>query len=91
MAHRGRETCGMRIVSDHHDGLTELPVELGENRQNFLGRCGVEIARRLVRQDESGVGDDRAGDGDTLLLAAGKLARIVSQPVAQADQLPGRW
>ena len=34
-----------------------------------------------------GIGDDRARDGDALLLAAGHLARIVLGAVGQADDL----
>ena len=35
----------------------------------------VEIARGLVGQNQFRLIDQRAGDGDALLLAAGKLAR----------------
>ena len=45
----------------------------------------VEVAGRLVGQDDAHAGGEGAGDGDALLLAAGKLARIVPQPMAEAD------
>src|SRR3546814_4168737 len=44
-----------------------------------------EGAGRLVRQGQFRLGDGRAGDGDTLLLTAGKLARPVPGAVADAD------
>ena len=50
--------------------------------------CGVEVAGRLVGQDDVGVVDQRPGDGHALLLAAGELRGPVVEPVAQADQ-PG--
>ena len=38
---------------------------------------GVEIAGGFVGEDDFGVGDDGAGDGDALLLAAGELVGVV--------------
>ena len=43
----------------------------------------VEIAGRLVGDQDGGIGRERAGDRDALLLAAGELRRIVRQPVAR--------
>ncbi len=52
-----------------------LADELQELLEDALGGLGVEIAGRLVgEQDQRGVGDG-AGDGDALLLAAGQLGR----------------
>ena len=45
----------------------------------------VELAGGLVEQDQRRVGHDRARDGHPLLLAARELARVVVQPVVQAD------
>ena len=49
--------------------------------------CGVEVAGGLVAEQQIGVGDDGAGDGDALLLAAGELAGEVVEAVAEADEL----
>ena len=46
----------------------------------------VEVAGRLVGQQQVGLGDQGPGDGRPLHLAAGQLARAVLQPMAQADQ-----
>ena len=46
----------------------------------------VEIARRLVRQQQRGIAYNRAGDGDPLLLPAGKLLGQVVHPFFQAHQ-----
>ncbi len=51
-------------------------VELLEQLHDLLALVGVQIARRLVRQDERGLGDHGARDADELLLAAGELAGI---------------
>ena len=43
-------------------------------------------SRRLVGQDDVRVVDQRPGDRDALLLAAGELRGPVVEPIAQADQ-----
>ena len=45
----------------------------------------IQIAGRLVGQQQFRLVDERAGDGDALLFAAGKLGRLVIQPVLEAD------
>ena len=59
----------------------EVPTKV-ENRGR---RRRVERAGRLVAEDDLRVGRQSAGDGDALLLAAGKLAGVVVLPVRQAD------
>ena len=45
----------------------------------------VEVAGRLVGEDDLRAGDDGPRDGDALLLAAGKLVGVVAGAVGQAD------
>ena len=61
------------LVRDHDDG-DSARVELLEDRHDFDAGSAVEIARRFIRQQHLGVIDQRTRNGDTLLLAAGKLA-----------------
>ena len=68
---------GLRVVGDHDDGLAVLAVELLQQAEDLLGGLAVEVAGRLVADQQRRIGDDRAGDGDALLLAAGQLARLV--------------
>ncbi len=58
------------FMRDNHDGVTRL-VELLEQRHDFGAGLGVEIAGRLVGQQDGRVVDERARDGDALALAAG--------------------
>ena len=51
---------------------------------------GVERAGRLVRQQQLRIVDERARDGDALLLAARQLLRAVIEPVAEAHLLEPR-
>src|ERR1700729_665528 len=71
------------VVRDHQDGFAVFLGEAGEEVENFVGAFAVEVAGRLVAEQESGVGDDGAGDGDALFLSAGKLARVVIHAVAE--------
>src|SRR6266403_1792635 len=52
---------------------------------DFIGAFAVQVAGGLVAEEKGWVGDDGAGDGYTLLLSAGELARIVVHAVGEAD------
>src|SRR5438105_4526045 len=86
MAYEMRALGGVRVVRHHHDGLLELPIEPLEQRQHLLGGLAVEVPRRLVGHEDRRIGGDGPRDRDPLLLAAGKLARIVAHPVGEADE-----
>ena len=71
--------------------LFELRAEDLHQRENLVGALGVEVAGRLVGDDQFRVGDDRPGDADALLLPAGELPRPVVHAVRQADQVQRRF
>ncbi len=77
------------LVGDQHDGAP-FEVEVREDREHVLGGVRVEVAGRLVGEDQRGVGDDRAGDGDALLLAAGELGGEVVQRGWPCRRRPAR-
>src|ERR1700722_3921777 len=60
------------VVSDHKDGVA-FAMKLAEQADDGFLVGLVEIAGGLVGEDQLGMIDQRASDGDTLLLAAGKL------------------
>ena len=62
---------GLGVVGNHEDGLVELAAGLAEHLEDGVGVFGVEVAGGLVGKDDGGASDESAGDGDTLLLAAG--------------------
>ena len=76
------------LVGDQHDRAA-LRVQLVEQRQRVLGGDRVEVAGRLVGQDQRRVGDQRPGDRDPLLLTAGQLTGPVLDPVGQPDPVEG--
>ncbi|GAA0927677.1 hypothetical protein GCM10009558_040310 [Virgisporangium aurantiacum] len=74
------------VVGDVHrrqpEGLVQ-PADLGAHLQP---QFGVQIGQWFVHQDQCGFQDDGAGDGHSLLLAAGQLARELARLVLEMDQ-----
>ena len=58
---------------------------MGERANTCSDGARIEIAGRLVGQQDARRIGDRARDGDALLLAAGKLRRAVRQPILQPE------
>jgi hypothetical protein len=83
-----RVRCHLVLVRDEHDGPTRAvqPVEHGEE---LVGRPGVEVSGRLVGQDQCRRPDQCASHSDPLLLAPGKLVRLMVGPIVQPDKLQG--
>jgi hypothetical protein len=61
-------------VGDEHEGGVRFVGQLAQQAKDVFAAGGIEIAGRFVGEDERGPMDERAGDGDALLLAAGELA-----------------
>ena len=65
-----------------------LSASCCEQRHDFRAGFGIEISRRLVREQDGRLVHQRAGDGDALALAAGKFVGLVMNAVGQADVAP---
>src|SRR5487761_627690 len=76
------------VVRDHEDRVA-LAVKIAEESNHGLFVGFVEIAGRLVGKNQLGMIDQRASDGDALLLASGKLRREMREAFAQADAAQG--
>ena len=63
------------VVGDHDDGQPSLRVQLEEDVEDRPAGLRIEVAGGFVREDETRLRDQRAGDRHALLLAAGKLGR----------------
>ena len=74
-------------MGNHDEGQTEFLTGLEEKVENFVGVLSVKSSGRLVRHDDVGIVDKRAGDRNTLLLTSGKLARQVAETVAEVEGL----
>ena len=75
------------LVGDQHDRAA-LPVQLVEQAEHVGGRGRVQVAGRLVGQDQRRVADQGPGHRHPLLLAAGQLARPVLDPVGRGPPAP---
>ena len=67
-----RET---HLVRNQHTGHAIL-CELADRVENFLDGFRIERCSDFVEQHDFGAHRERTRDGDPLLLAPGKLARI---------------
>ena len=77
----------VHFVRDQHDGDAALHVQLLEDVHDLDAGARVEVAGRLVRQQDRRLVDQRARDRDALLLAARQLVRVVVHALAEADDL----
>src|SRR5687767_13750768 len=66
----------VRLVR-HHDHRLPLRGQLLEHAHDLFRGRRVEVARRLVGEQDRRRVDERARDGDTLPLSAGELVRLV--------------
>ena len=67
------------VVADDHRRAAVLAHELAENVVHLVGGRGVELAGRLVGEEDARSVGERGAERDALLLAAGELA---GSPVA---------
>ena len=75
----------MLVRHNEHRGAHR--VDLTQQVKNLVGELGVDVARRLVRNDDLGIVDQCARQTDALLLAARQLGGLVLHFVLQADQI----
>src|SRR5260370_1266645 len=63
--------CGgeLAVVRDDRDGRA-IAIEVFEQRDDLGAGCAVEIACRLIGEDECRTADEAARDGGALTLAA---------------------
>src|SRR3954454_24137579 len=74
------------IVRDQDDRLV-VRGELFEDGDDVGAGFLIEVAGRLVREDERWIVDQRTGDGDALALATRELFGTMLRALLQADAL----
>ena len=75
----------LRVVGDHDDGHVLLLVDLVEERHDLVAGLLVEVAGRLVGEQERRIVAERTRHGHALAFAAGKLCGTVAETVAETD------
>src|SRR6266404_3978385 len=66
------EICVTLIVRNHANGRT-VAVQIAQQLHDGLAILGVQVSRRLVSHQDQWISDQRASNGNTLLLTAGEL------------------
>src|SRR3954451_9165559 len=83
-AHHAVAALGeVQVVGDEHQGRAALSFKPEQEPDDGVAGRLVEVAGRLVGEQERRIGHNRPGDRDALLFAAGQLRRIVMKPLAE--------
>src|SRR5262252_3897597 len=64
------------VVGDVYGGVLELIVQAPDLEPHLGPQIGIEVRQRFVEQEDIGLGRERAGERDALLLATGELGGI---------------
>ena len=75
------------VVRDVHERDADVLLDALELDLELLAQPQVERAERLVEQQRPRAVDERAGERDALLLAAGELSRLALAEAAELDEL----
>jgi hypothetical protein len=76
-----------RVVGRDDRGDLLGPDDRPQELHDHVPGVGIELARRLVGEEEARLVRQGPGEGDALLLAAGELVRAVPRAIAQPDDL----
>ncbi len=76
-------------MGDEDEGDAETFLEVFEFDLHGLAQAGVECGEGFVQEQDLGLADDGAGEGDALLLAAGKLGRFAVLQSSQRNEIQG--
>ena len=74
------------LVGDHDHGGALLG-EIAHHTEDLTHQLGVERRRGLIEEHQFRLHRQGTRDGDTLLLPAGELRRIIPGPIGEADHL----
>jgi hypothetical protein len=77
------------VVGDHDHRRAVVPVEAPEDLHDLVAHLGVQVAGRLVGQEQLRTPHDRARDGHPLLLPPRELGREVVHARGEAHALEG--
>ena len=75
------------IMRGHDESLPGVTAQLKEQLQNFVSGSFIEVAGRLVSQEQDRVMDESARDGHALLFATTEPVREGIEAVAKTDPL----
>ena len=74
-----------QVMRSNEGGELVLAVQPRNQIENRFRCLAVEISRGLIRQQQLGAGDERAGQSHPLLLSARKLPGAMMRALLQSD------
>src|SRR5262249_42716643 len=83
LQHAVRRPCQRDIVGNYQQRRTALTRQRQQDRQHLLGSFIIEVAGRLIRQQQRRLVHERASNRDALLLATGQRIDGAVRPVLQ--------
>ncbi len=75
------------VMRDHHDGQFVKRTQFLQHCEKLRLAAGVEAAGRFVEEQQARAGNEGSGDGQTLLLATGKIAGGAVFEAFQTDMI----
>ena len=78
---------GLWIMGDHEGGLAQFAIGPDQHLENGFGVSCVQVAGWLVREHDCRAGNEGAGNGYTLLLAATQFRGPVIEPPLDGKQM----
>ena len=75
------------VMGDEDQSPASFTARAREKRGDFTGVLIVEVADRLVGEDELGIVDESPSNRDALLLAAAQFRRPVPGAIAKTDRV----
>src|SRR3989449_5954162 len=75
----GVQTCALPISGEAEDFLYFFP--------HLAPHVGIQVAERLVQEQDDGFGGERAGERHPLLLAAGELVRVAVLEARESNEV----
>jgi hypothetical protein len=84
------DLCDVRVMC-HQDYSDRIAlVEFPEQRNHFFACLGVQVSGGFVAHEDAGFVDQRASNGNTLLLSPAQLTWVMIQSVSKADTIQQR-
>ena len=72
------------MSDDEKDGVLLL-MQVEQQLDDLFRRLPIQIAGRLIAQQQQRLANQRAGNGDALFLSARKFSRTMREAFGQAD------